>query len=55
MSCYFCFLLLVAGNETTTNLITNTMHTLFEHPDILNQLYKDNTLIPAAIEESLRH
>lgn len=51
----FCFLLLVAGNETTTNLITNTMLTLFEHPDILNQLYKDHSLIPAAIEEALRY
>jgi cytochrome P450 family 109 len=51
----FCFLLLVAGNETTTNLITNTMLTLFEHPEILNKLYKDNSLIPAAIEEALRY
>lgn len=51
----FCFLLLVAGNETTTNLITNTMLTLFEHPDTLNQLYRDNSLITKAIEESLRY
>ncbi|MCS0673545.1 cytochrome P450 [Cytobacillus firmus] len=51
----FCFLLLVAGNETTTNLITNTMLTLFEHPDILNQLYRDHSLIPAAIDEVLRY
>ncbi|UPM54820.1 cytochrome P450 [Gottfriedia acidiceleris] len=50
----FCFLLLVAGNETTTNLIGNTMLTLFEHPNILDQLYKDNSSISAAIEESLR-
>ncbi|MBX9976357.1 cytochrome P450 [Cytobacillus firmus] len=51
----FCFLLLVAGNETTTNLITNTMLTLFEQPDILNQLYRDHSLIPAAIDEVLRY
>ncbi|MDQ0201135.1 cytochrome P450 [Neobacillus ginsengisoli] len=51
----FCFLLLVAGIETTTNLITNTMLTLFGHPDILKQLYRDNSLIPAAIEEALRY
>ncbi|WP_165347269.1 cytochrome P450 [Gottfriedia acidiceleris] len=50
----FCFLLLVAGNETTTNLIGNTMLTLFEHPNILDQQYKDNSSISAAIEESLR-
>lgn len=51
----FCFLLLVAGNETTTNLIANTMLTLFEQPDILNQLYRDYSLIPAAINEVLRY
>lgn len=51
----FCFLLLVAGNETTTNLIANTMLTLFEQPDILNQLYRDHSLIPAAIDEVLRY
>lgn len=51
----FCFLLLVAGNETTTNLIGNTMLTLFEHPNILDQLYKDKSLVSAAIEESLRY
>jgi len=51
----FCFLLLVAGNETTTNLIANTMLTLFEQPDILNQLYRDHSLIPAAINEVLRY
>ncbi|MCS0787423.1 cytochrome P450 [Cytobacillus firmus] len=51
----FCFLLLVAGNETTTNLISNTMLTLFEQPDILNQLYRDHSLIPAAIDEVLRY
>ncbi|MGG0175127.1 cytochrome P450 [Gottfriedia acidiceleris] len=50
----FCFLLLVAGNETTTNLIGNTMLTLFEQPNVLDQLYKDKSLISAAIEESLR-
>ncbi|MFF2877638.1 cytochrome P450 [Gottfriedia sp. NPDC057991] len=50
----FCFLLLVAGNETTTNLIGNTMLTLFEHPNLLDQLYKDNSSMSGAIEESLR-
>ncbi|WP_201714640.1 cytochrome P450 [Rossellomorea arthrocnemi] len=51
----FCFLLLVAGNETTTHLISNTMLTLFEQPDILNLLYSDHSLIPAAIDEVLRY
>lgn len=51
----FCFLLLIAGNETTTNLITNTMLTLFENPNMLKKIYKDNSLVPATIEESLRY
>ncbi|PEJ57767.1 cytochrome P450 [Bacillus sp. AFS002410] len=51
----FCFLLLVAGNETTTNLIGNTMLTLFEHPNVLDQVYKDHSLVSAVIEESLRY
>jgi cytochrome P450 family 109 len=51
----FCFLLLVAGNETTTNLISNTMLTLFEQPDILNLLNSNHSLIPAAIDEVLRY
>ncbi|MGZ4106558.1 MAG: cytochrome P450 [Tumebacillaceae bacterium] len=50
----FCFLLLVAGNETTTNLIGNTVLTLTEHPEALAQLQANPDLIPAAIEEGLR-
>jgi cytochrome P450 len=50
----FCFLLLVAGNETTTNLIGNTVLTLTEHPDVLERLHANPELIPAAIEEGLR-
>lgn len=49
-----CTMLLVAGNETTTNLIGNAMHCFEEHPEVLAQLQEDPTLIPDALEEVLR-
>ena len=51
----FCVLLLVAGNETTTNLISNTMLALFDHPDLCQQLQADPSLAAAAVEETLRY
>jgi cytochrome P450 len=50
----FCVLLLIAGNETTTNLISNFMTVLFEHPDVEQRLRAEPNLIPAAVEEALR-
>lgn len=47
-------LLLVAGNETTTTLIGNTVLTLLEHPAELARLRRDPELVPSAIEEVLR-
>jgi cytochrome P450 len=47
-------LLLVAGNETTTTLIGNTVLTLLEHPAELERVRRDPELIPSAIEEVLR-
>ena len=51
----FCVLLLVAGNETTTNLIGNAVLSLDEHPEVMAELRADPDLIPAAIEEVLRY
>jgi cytochrome P450 len=50
----FCMLLLVAGNETTTNLISNGALALFDRPEAVARLRDEPSLIPAAIEEALR-
>ncbi|MDG5472213.1 cytochrome P450 [Jeotgalibacillus sp. ET6] len=47
-------LLIIAGHETTVNLIANTMFALFEHPDQLKAVQEDHSLIEPAIEEGLR-
>jgi cytochrome P450 len=52
---YFAFLLLLAGNETTTNLLGSLFQTLAERPDVLEEIRSNPDLIPAAIEEQLRH
>src|SRR5579872_3688459 len=49
----FCTLLLVAGNETTTNLIGNAILCFDEQPDAVRQLTERPDLLPAAIEEVL--
>jgi cytochrome P450 len=51
----FAALLLVAGNETTTNLIGNLVLALLRHPQQLAALAGDDSLIPGAIEEALRY
>ncbi|MGW1203172.1 cytochrome P450 family protein [Streptomyces cyaneofuscatus] len=48
------WLLLVAGHETTVNLITNGVHNLLAHPDQLAALRADFGLIDHAVEEILR-
>jgi cytochrome P450 len=50
-----CFLLLVAGNETTTNLIGNALLTFTERPQDWDRLREAPDLLPEAIEEILRY
>jgi cytochrome P450 len=49
------FLLLIAGHETTVNLITNAVHALLTHPDQLAALRADMSLVDNAVEETLRY
>ena len=51
----FVLLLLVAGNETTTNLLGNAVDALLDHPDQLELVNADPTLLPGLIEETLRY
>jgi cytochrome P450 len=51
----FCFLLVVGGNDTTTNLLANGAVLLARHPEQRDVLVRDPSLIPDAVEEVLRY
>ncbi|MEV7618346.1 cytochrome P450 [Streptomyces sp. NPDC089799] len=50
----FGLILLVAGHETTSNMISLGVFTLLRHPEQLAQLRADPALLPAAVEELMR-
>ncbi|MBX9878748.1 MAG: cytochrome P450 [Candidatus Obscuribacterales bacterium] len=49
-----CVLLLLAGHETTVNLIGNGVHAFLTHPDQLSILKANPELMPQAVDEVLR-
>lgn len=51
----FCFLLLIAGHVTTTNLLGLAILCFTDHPDVMQQLRQEPDLMPGAIEEVLRY
>jgi cytochrome P450 len=50
----FCALLMIAGNETTTNLLGNLLDRLADDPGQWTELRRDDDLLDGAIEEALR-
>jgi cytochrome P450 len=53
--CTFVLLLIVGGIETTRTATSHGMRLLMEHPDQLQMLVDDPSLIPGAVEEILRY
>jgi cytochrome P450 len=51
----FLILLLIAGMESTTNLLGNALVFLSRHPEMMARLHAEPTLIPLFIEEMLRY
>ena len=51
----FCILLLIAGNETTTNLMSNILNILADRPELWRRLQQDRSLVEPVIEETLRY
>jgi cytochrome P450 len=51
----FCFLLIIAGNETTTKLLANALYALQRNPEQKQKVLDDPARIPDAVEETLRH
>jgi cytochrome P450 len=51
----FVVVLLVAGNETTTNLIGNTVNALLDHPELIDRVRADPALMAGLIDEGLRY
>lgn len=51
----FLFLMIIAGNETTTKLLGNAIYWLWRNPDQRRKVRADPSLIPRWVEETLRY
>ncbi|WP_314591967.1 cytochrome P450 [Paenibacillus terrigena] len=51
----FCFLLIIGGIETTAHLLTNTVLTLDEHPEVMQRVWDDPDTVSKVIDEVLRY
>lgn len=51
----FLFLLLIAGLETTTHLLGHSVRLLMEHPQVLERVREDRSLLPRFVDEVLRY
>jgi cytochrome P450 len=51
----FMFLMVIAGNETTTKLLANAAFWGHKNPDQLHPVYQDESRIPLWVEETLRY
>ena len=50
----FCYLLLIGGNDTTSNWIGNAAVLLAQRPDVRAEIVADRSLLPTALEEVMR-
>lgn len=51
----FLFLMIIAGNETTTKLLGNALYWLWKNPSQRDLVRRDPSLIPSWVEETLRY
>jgi len=51
----FLFLMIIAGNETTTKLLGNALFWLDANPDVRRRVWNDPTTVPRWVEETLRY
>ena len=51
----FLYLLIIAGNETTTKLLANAVYWLQKHPTVRKEVSERHALVPLWVEETLRY
>jgi hypothetical protein len=51
----FCYLMIIAGNETTTKLLANALYWLEKNPTARAEVTANPSLVPAWVEETLRY